>query len=77
MSLSLLLHEGLLAPGDGVLSVDYKQRRTLADLCGDGRIKCACAFCRPPDPGKLLTSVLAIDEKTQATVRVVRISDMG
>ncbi len=43
VSLGLLLEEGLLAPGDGVLSVDYKQRRTLADLCGDGRIKCACA----------------------------------
>ena len=43
VSLGLLLEEGLLAAGDGVLSVDYKQRRTLADLCGDGRIKCACA----------------------------------
>ena len=43
VSLGLLLEEGLLLPGTGVLSVDYKQRRTLADLCGDGRIKCACA----------------------------------
>ncbi len=43
VSLGVLLEEGLLLPGTGVLSVDYKQRRTLADLCGDGRIKCACA----------------------------------
>ena len=43
VSLGVLLEEGLLLPGNGVLSVDYKQRRTLADLCGDGRIKCACA----------------------------------
>ena len=42
VSLQLLLDEGLLHPGNRVLTVDYKQQRTHADLCEDGRIRCRC-----------------------------------
>ena len=44
-----LIDEGLLWPGEDVLSVDYKQQQTLATLTADGKIASssehACCFC--------------------------------
>lgn len=46
-----LIDEGLLWPGEDVLSVDYKQQQTLATLTTDGKIasssKCACCRAIP------------------------------
>lgn len=36
--LQTLIDEGLLWPGEDVLSVDYKQQQTLANLTPDGKI---------------------------------------
>ncbi len=46
-----LIDEGLLWPGDNVLSVDYKQTTTLATLTPEGRIFCHSAPPPPPPPG--------------------------
>jgi len=67
VSLGVLLEEGLLLPGTGVLSVDYKQRRTLADLCGDGRIKCACARpCQSSHPKMMHIPALDVGVSDQS-----------
>ncbi|WPT12649.1 MPN domain-containing protein [Picochlorum sp. SENEW3] len=39
ISVKLLIDEGILAPGDGVLSVEYKGMVRTADLLEDGRIR--------------------------------------
>ncbi len=39
----MLIDEGLLWPGENVLSVDYKQTTTLATLTPEGRIFCHSA----------------------------------
>lgn len=43
-----LIDEGLLWPGENVLSVDYKQTTTLATLTPEGRI-----FCHSAPPSRL------------------------
>jgi hypothetical protein len=40
ISLRVLLEEGMLRPGEGVLSVEYKGICTYADLLPDGKIAC-------------------------------------
>lgn len=37
-ALQTLIDEGLLWPGEDVLSVDYKQQQTLASLTPEGKI---------------------------------------
>lgn len=39
ISVKVLIDEGILAPGDGVLSVEYKGMVRIADLLEDGRIR--------------------------------------
>lgn len=38
ITLKMLVDEGMLTPGVGVLSVEYKGSVTVADLLDDGRI---------------------------------------
>jgi len=40
ITLRLLIDEGILQPGDNVLSVEYKSSMTYASLERDGRISC-------------------------------------
>ena len=40
ITLRLLIDEGILQPGDNVLSVEYKSSMTYASLESDGRISC-------------------------------------
>lgn len=41
ITLKLLIDEGILEPGENVLTVEYKSSMTSASLAGDGRIHCA------------------------------------
>lgn len=49
ITLKMLVDEGMLTPGVGVLSVEYKGSVTVADLLDDGRIwwKGACWLVMP------------------------------
>ncbi len=40
ITLKLLIDEGILQPGDNILSVEYKSSMTYASLEHDGRISC-------------------------------------
>jgi Restriction Enzyme Adenine Methylase Associated len=44
MLVQTLIDEGLLWPGEDVLSVDYKQQQTLASLTPDGKIASSSKF---------------------------------
>jgi Restriction Enzyme Adenine Methylase Associated len=48
ITLKLLIDEGLLWPGENVLSVEYKGVVTLATLTNDGRIVAKCALPNRP-----------------------------
>ena len=41
ITLKLLIDEGILEPGENVLTVEYKSSMTSASLAADGRIHCA------------------------------------
>lgn len=41
ITLKLLIDEGILEPGENVLTVEYKSSITSASLAADGRIHCA------------------------------------
>ena len=47
ITLRLLIEEGILAPGEDVLSVEYKSSMTYASLAPDGRIKCNVRLFSP------------------------------
>jgi hypothetical protein len=44
ITLKLLIDEGILAPGDNVLTVEYKNSMTYASLGADGRIFCVVGY---------------------------------
>ena len=46
ITLRLLIEEGILSPGENVLTVEYKSQMTYATLMPDGRI--ACSVSRHP-----------------------------
>ena len=41
ITLRLLIEEGILSPGENVLTVEYKASMTYATLMPDGRISCS------------------------------------
>ena len=45
ITLRLLIEEGILSPGENVLTVEYKSSMTYATLMPDGRIACSVSHC--------------------------------
>ena len=45
ITLGLLIDEGILAPGENCLTVEYKSSMTYATLMPDGRISCHVRLC--------------------------------
>lgn len=45
ITLGLLIDEGILAPGENCLTVEYKSSMTYATLMPDGRISCHVRTC--------------------------------
>jgi hypothetical protein len=45
ITLGLLIDEGILAPGENCLTVEYKSSMTYATLMPDGRISCHVRAC--------------------------------